>query len=544
MTAPAVAAPSSRTRHLAGTATLVRFMLRRDRVKLPAWAGGLTLFVLYLNAALPSVAATEEDLVGATALFADPVGRMVIGPGYGFEAPTYERFVAGGYGLYFLIASALMSIFLIVRHTRVEEQTGRAELVRANVVGRHAPLTAALIVAGITNAAVGLLVFLSMVGVAGFAVAGSFVFAVGLAVVGMAFAGIATVTVQLSEYSRAASGMAGAVLGASFVIRGGGDMAETGGTALSWIAPLAWGQQTAPFVLDRWWPLLLPLALAVLTATLGYVLSARRDLAASRFAARPGRDAGAASLGTPFGLARRLQRASIIGWGASLTVAGMAFGAFSDALVGTGNELPEVFQELFSAEDMLSGYLGYMAVYMAYFVGAYVIMAVQGLRKEETVGRLEPVLATPMGRWMWLGSNLLVTAIAAVIMLVVVGAATGLGATIVTGDAHHIPDLMLAHVNHAPAVLVVLGIATMLYGAMPRAVPVAWVVVVYGLIAGSFGPLLDVGQMVLNLSPFAHLAGMPLEPFLFTPVPILLAVVAGTVATGMVAFRRRDLTTT
>ncbi len=181
---------------------------------------------------------------------------------------------------------------------------------------------------------------------------------------------------------------------------------------------------------------------------------------------------------------------------------------------------------------------------MAYFVGAFVIMAVQGLRKEETVGRLEPVLATPMGRWMWLGSNLLVTAIAAVGMLVVVGAATGLGATIVTGDAHHIWDLTLAHVNHAPAVLVVLGIATLLYGAIPRAVPATWVVVVYGLIAGSFGPLLDVGQMVLNLSPFAHLAAMPLEPFLFTPVPILLAVVAGTVATGMTAFRRRDLTTT
>ncbi len=540
----AVLAPSSRTRHLAGTGTLVRFMLRRDRVKLPAWAGGLTLFVLYLNAALPSVAATEEDLLGATALFADPVGRMIIGPGYGFDAPTYERFVANGYGLYFLIASALMSIFLIVRHTRVEEQTGRAELVRANVVGRHASLTAALIVAGITNAAVGLLVFLAMVGVAGFGVVGSLLFAVGLAVVGMAFAGITTVTVQLTEYSRAASGMAGTVLGASFVVRGGGDMAETGGTALSWIAPLAWGQQTAPFVLDRWWPLFLPVALAVLTATVGYALSARRDLAASRFAARPGRDAAAVSLGTPFGLARRLQRASIIGWAASLMVAGAAFGAFSDALVGAGNELPEAFQELFSAEDMLSGYLGYMAVYMAYFVGAYVIMAVQGLRKEETGGRLEPVLATPMGRWTWLGSNLLVTAVAAVGMLVVVGAATGLGATIVTGDAHHLRDLTVAHVNHAPAVLVVLGIAALLFGAIPRAVPATWIVVVYGLIAGSFGPLLDVGQMVLNLSPFAHLAGMPLEPFHFTPVPILLAVAAGTVASGMAAFRRRDLTTT
>ena len=41
-----------------------------------------------------------------------------------------------------------MAILLVVRHTRAEEETGRAELVGAGVVGRHAPLAAALITAG------------------------------------------------------------------------------------------------------------------------------------------------------------------------------------------------------------------------------------------------------------------------------------------------------------------------------------------------------------------------------------------------------------
>jgi ABC-2 type transport system permease protein len=46
-----------------------------------------------------------------------------------------------------------MSILLVTRHTRVEERTGRAELVRADVVGCHAELIATLIVAVLTAAA-------------------------------------------------------------------------------------------------------------------------------------------------------------------------------------------------------------------------------------------------------------------------------------------------------------------------------------------------------------------------------------------------------
>ena len=45
-----------------------------------------------------------------------------------------------------------MSILLVVRHTRADEETGRAELVGAGVVGRHAPLAAALVVAAIADA--------------------------------------------------------------------------------------------------------------------------------------------------------------------------------------------------------------------------------------------------------------------------------------------------------------------------------------------------------------------------------------------------------
>jgi ABC-2 type transport system permease protein len=533
---------SSTGSRFTGVGTLVRFLLRRDRVKLPAWTGGLGLFVLYLAAALPNVAGTEEDLRGASQLFNDPVGRLMIGPGYGFDEPTIERFVANGYGLYFALLAALMSILLVVRHTRLEEQTGRSELIRADRVGRSAPLTATVIVAVITNLVGGLLVFAMLVGYAGFGTRGSLVFATAIVATGLAFAGVTTITVQLSQYSRAAAGMAGGVLGLAYLLRAGGDMGAQGGTALSWTSPLAWPQQTAPFVLDRWWPLALSLAFALVTTAVGYALAERRDLGASWVATRPGPARGGEVLGTPLGLALRLQRASVLGWAAALAIGGLAFGAYADALLSAFGDLPEVFAELFGGGDqLLAGYLAYMAQFMAYLTAAYAVTVVQGLRGEETGGRLEPVLATPVSRWTWLASNLAVTAGAIVVLMAIAGFSTGVGALLVTGDAVHLWELTLAHLNQVPAVWVVLGVGVLLLGVAPRAVPAAWALVAFGLLAGTFGMLLDLPEAVLELSPFAHPAPLPFEGLRIAPVLALTLLAVVTAGAGLLAFRRRDL---
>ncbi|WEV77063.1 hypothetical protein O9K63_10715 [Janibacter cremeus] len=104
----ATRAPSTPSAHrttFAGTATLVRLGLRRDRVKLPAWVGGLGIFVLYIGNALPLLAPTQEDLAALVPMFTQPVGRMFTGPAFGMDDPTYERFFAAGYTPYlFLLA--------------------------------------------------------------------------------------------------------------------------------------------------------------------------------------------------------------------------------------------------------------------------------------------------------------------------------------------------------------------------------------------------------------------------------------------------------
>src|SRR5690625_1366205 len=180
---------------LAGLGTMIRFILRRDRIKLPAWIIGHGLFVIYITAALPQLAPTQRDLAGLTTLLTQPVGRMFTGPAIGLEDPTYERFFAAGYAPYLFIIAALMSIFLVTRHTRAEEQSGRAELLRASVLGRHTMLTATLIVAGLAHLAASAIV-LALTLSDWSPTAGSVLVGVATGATGMVFAGIAAITAQ------------------------------------------------------------------------------------------------------------------------------------------------------------------------------------------------------------------------------------------------------------------------------------------------------------------------------------------------------------
>lgn len=526
---------------LTGTGTLVRFMLRRDRVRLPAWVAGHGLFVLYIAAALPQIAPTEEDLQAVVPLLQQPVGRMFTGPALGMDAPTYERFFAAGYAPYLFLLSALMGILLVNRHTRAEEQAGRAELVRANVTGHDAGLTAALVLAAVASTAAAVVVA-GLAIVVGFAPVGSLLIGLGTGLVGMAFAGITALTAQVFESSRAAAGAAGAALGAAFMLRGLGDMAAVGGTALSWASPLGWAAQTGPYVLDRAWPLLPLAGLAVATAATAYALQRRRDLGAGLMAERPGPADAAPRLGSPLGLALRLQRGSILGWGVAVVVLGAVDGAFTQVMVDGAEEMPPAVQEMFGMEALLDGYLAFLAVFSGYLTTAYVVYAVQSLRLEESRGRAEAVLATPTSRTGWAGSHLLVVAAGATVILAASGLGTGAAAAAVTGQASLVTELLVAHLNLLPAVLVVLGVCAVLYGWAPALLsPVGWALVALTVFVGNFAALLDLPDWLRDLSPLSHPAQLPAEEFTFLPLVVLGALAALGVALGLLGLRHREI---
>lgn len=524
-----------------GTGTLTRFLLRRDRIRLPAWVAGLGLFVVYIGTALPTIAPTKQDLGAIASLFTQPVGRMFTGPAYGIDDPSYERFFAAGYAPYLYLLAALMNILLVTRHTRAEEQSGRAELLRANVTGRYSALTACLLLSLATNALTGAVVTALAIAV-GYSAAGSILVGLGTGMTGLLFAGVAAMTAQVSEYPRAASGIAGMVLGGSFALRALGDMAAAGGSTLSWVSPLGWPSQTAPYVLDRWQPLLLTLALAVITIGAAYLLQARRDFGAGLLAVRHGPAHATAWLGRPLGLAARIQRSALLGWGAGILALGVIDGAFTQALVEAGENMPPILQDVLGEGGLRDGYLAFLGLFVSILIGAYTLSAMQTLRSEETRGRAEMVLATPMSRTSWLGSQVAAVTAGAMTIAVVTGLGTGIAAAIVTGEWDLVTDTVLAHLCLMPAILALLGLWAALFGWFPRllgAVGWAWVALI--AIAAIFADLLDLPEELVALSPLSHLAQVPQEKFEVVPFVTLLILAVALMVLGAAGIRRRQI---
>jgi hypothetical protein len=127
------------TASLAGTATLARLAVRRDRVLLPVGILGIALFAISSAKATlalyPSAASMEE---GIKTIFASPAAVALYGP---ISDPTDPNALAVVKTTMF--GAVLLAIFgyaVVRRHTRSEEEDGRFELVGAGVVGRRAPL--------------------------------------------------------------------------------------------------------------------------------------------------------------------------------------------------------------------------------------------------------------------------------------------------------------------------------------------------------------------------------------------------------------------
>lgn len=539
----AASTTAPRQSSLAATGALLRFMLRRDRFRTSAWVLGVGLLGMYFAHAVQTVAQTQEELESLVVMYADPVGRMMTGPGFGMDAPTYERFYTAGYALYLFILVALMSVFTVVRHTRVEEQTGRAELIRANAVGRHATLTAALAMTTLANVIAAVLVWLAALS-AGYQMEGSALVAAGCLATGLFFSGAAAVSVQLSESSRGAAGMAGGLIGLAFVIRMGGDGAELGGNTLSWFSPLAWPQQTAPYVDNQWWPLLLSLGFAAVMTWLGYWLSTKRDVGASLLPTRLGRAEARPWLGTELGLALRTLKGNLRGWGIALLGTSLLFGSFAQTMVDAADGLPDELAQIFAAENMMLGFMAFMTLFMAVFLGAAGVSSVQQMRSEETRGRAEYALSVPTSRSTWLGAHLIVIVAGLLLNLVLVGLGMGLGAmaSLQEDGGQYVGDLLLASLAHAPAVLAVVGIVTALFGWLPKAAAAAgWVIIGFGAVMTTFGGLLDLPQALQSLNIFGHLAQYPAEDIDWTPVLMLSGIGLVGIALGLTGWVHREV---
>lgn len=143
---------AGRTDSLAGLGILIRLVLRRDRIRMLLWFVGIVGLVVATAASITGVYNTPAQLEQYAQIVRGNSALIVqAGPGYGLDDPTTGAVMMNEVGIWTLIGVALMSVFMTVRHTRTEEETERAELVRAAPVGRHAQLMATMVGVTVAN---------------------------------------------------------------------------------------------------------------------------------------------------------------------------------------------------------------------------------------------------------------------------------------------------------------------------------------------------------------------------------------------------------
>jgi len=533
-------------REFAGTGKLFRLALRRDRIVATVWVLGLFLYAYSQAASIIALYPTQADLDQlartAAGVGANPAVVAIQGPAY--DASTYGGATAWQLVTPWVFLIGLMSMFLVTRHTRQEEETGRAELVSAGVVGRYAWLAAGLLFVLAVNAVLVAITALAFIAI-GLPAAGSIALVVACGLNGLVFAGVAAITVQVTQYARPANGMAFAVLGAAFLLRAIGDSAAEL-SWLSWLSPIGWAERFRPFAGEQWWVLLLPLALILVLLVAVAALLVRRDQGAGVLPVRLGPSAASPRLRSPLALAWRLQRGALLGWTIGLAIAGLSFGAIAQDMVQAANEDPEtakMFARLGGTGSIADIFLAAILSWIGMLAAAYAVQAILRLRSEETELRAEPVLSTSVPRIGWAGSHLLVAAVGSAVLLATGGLVAGVAHGLRAGDlGGELPRVLGGALVQLPAVWVMAGIGAALFGLLPRlVVGGTWAVLGIVLSITTFGELLRLDQWALDLSPFAHLPRVPAAEFTATPLAWLAVVALALGAAGLAGFRRRDL---
>lgn len=520
-----------------GTAALVRSGLRRDRLVLPfsiiALLGWAVLYPIQYEAYFPDDASIKSY---AQTIRSSPAFEAFFGPGSALD--TFDGLVSWEMGPILSIVAALFGMFLLVRHTRSEEEDGRTELILVQPIGRLSHLAAAV------SIAVGSLVFLCLIWwltlvAAGMEPGGTAVQVLAILGCGLVFTGITAVATQAISHARSVRGVVGVTLGALYVLRGIGDLVDS---PIVWLSPIQWAIGADPYAEPNFWPILLAVGVAALLLGLAFRMSSGRDLGAGLLRPRPGPSGYSSHLPGPLALAWRVQRATVIGWAAGLSVAALLYGAIGVEIEDLLGANPQFSQALLQAGgSLLDSYFATMLVFYAIVATGFVIASALRPASEERSGRAELPLVSASNRVSWAVGHIVVAVFGALALMILTGAFSAIGYGLAGGSWDRVGELAGAGPVYVPAMLVLGGLAVLSFGISARAGFVAWAY--YGICAVllTLSTLTIVVGRLADLSPFNHLPLVPAETAEVGPMLALTAVAALLAGCGLLLWRRRDV---
>lgn len=507
-----------------------------------AWIAGLAGITWGVAATFDLRHGSEEELAALGEMEGIPAFEALVGRYV--EPATVEGLTLSRWG-WFGILAAVWGMLAGARLLRGAEEAGHLEPLRSGTIGPRGLVTAALAALFSTH-----LAFLVAIGVGhtagGLDVATAWATGGAMALLTACFATASALTSQLATSRRRAVGIVGVALAASLGIR---VLAAGSATPdwLWWATPFGWIGFLHEADQARGWVFLaLGLLLAVLLVAC--LATARRDLHGGVLTAADVEVAArrARPVGGQLGLAVRLTAGPARTWGLIVGLVSLAFGLMARDFAEVAAQLPATIvvaeQMGIPGLDTPAGIIAWtLSLFVALLIAVFVAGQLAAIREEEASWRIEHLLARPVGRLRWLVTRLLTIGLCATAIAVTAGIIAWL-ATVVVDVPIGLADGLLAGINLVPLAGLVLGVGTALLGLLPRqAVAVTYALVVVGFALDFVGGLLDLPTWVLQLSPFRHLAAVPVAEIDLAAALVMLTIGLAGAAVGAATFRRRDL---
>ncbi|MCL2572183.1 MAG: hypothetical protein FWE11_07235 [Defluviitaleaceae bacterium] len=552
---------------------LTRFMLRRERITSAVW---IVLLLIIVAGLVPGMytALDYYARLELISVFENPAMVAMAGPVFAAENPTFGAVYANLMFVFVALTVGIMNIFLIVRHTRADEEKGRYEVVRSLPLGRLANINAAMITAliinGILAITMGLAMYLGgMVGDTYMCLAGSMLWGVGLGVTGLVFAALTALLCQLSAITRSVMAYSFVTLIVLYLVRAIGDM----NTDLEWVAlisPLGLILRTQVYIQNNWWPIWIMLGTTAVVAAAAFYLTSIRDIDQGMIPAKPGKADGGFLLKSAPGLTFRLQRFTIIMIVVGMFILGGTYGAvladiesfvasnemyqtlilgpFMDISVLEGLPVDEaiaIMNQALSAAgvtvaEMFSGFINGMMAVMG--LAALIVFTTKAKSEEKDI-RTELVLAASVSRTKYLAGFVAIAMISAILLqaAVALGMYAVATTTLVNPGDLSISFVLRSALVFVPALWIMVGITVLLVGLLPKATGFIWGYLGYSFFMDMFGRIDIFPSWVARTTPFGWVPLLPLEEINWITMAVKVMIAIALTAAGFYFYNKRDI---
>ena len=488
------------------------------------------------------------DVVAAVpAILAGLAGKAV-------NVGTLGGYLQYKYGSFFPIIVSVWAILALSSTLAAEARRGSMEFISATAATRRRIALEKLIahVTGQAIAAVAVLVGLLIVGQSVNGLPGDEIstesalgYATWLFLLGIAAGAVAFALAPFVGRGSAA-GVASAVMFGGFIINGYQ-------AAIPSLAPLAnltwfgWTSNHIPLAGQFDWVTLVPVAIvAIVLFMVGVEAFARRDIGATSPIPTPSLPRALVGLQGPTGRAIGQNLPSSIAWGLGIGIFGLAIAGSGRSFIeelGKATDFVKLIGSVFPGFDIRSvgGFLQLLFVEFGMILAGLAAATLVAIwASDETSGRLEFLLATPLSRVRWAMSGGVGVMVGVVVLTVMAMIGVAVGA-VIAGSEIATPVAGTIVLGLYAAALGGIGVAVGGLFGTGIAGPFVAVFTIVTWFVGIIGPALGLPDILHDLALTSHYGFTMLGQWDVVGIVASIVLAVGGTAVGAWGFQRRDL---